>query len=107
MLNKWEYVINQETHAMMTAIKAHFEAKRNPEVHDRLYLKAESINIRSKETLKSYFVLHFILRRDMQRAQFPNICDEKTTLKFIVRGVEPRPDLSKHLMLKFKGCCGK
>lgn len=84
---------------MVTTIKAHYEAGNSPEDHDRLMRRAQQARINRGESIEAYIKKQRTIRTDMVRANYPGIQDERTTVMFIVRGLQARPSIAHHVSL--------
>lgn len=68
------------------SLLAHF-SKPDPYVHEKLRLQVEARNIGKNEKISKYMKWHRELRAQMIDAKYPEITDEKITIKWVVRGL--------------------
>ena len=84
--------LSGSVHTLFSKIHSHLTA-RNPEnTDDNLRGKAQSIKWDSTFTVSDYVAQHNEIRALMIRANYPDISNEQTTVKFLLEGLEHHPD---------------
>ena len=79
----------------MTLLDQRFTPPINSDTHDLLNDRARVLTLGKISTLENYIDAHAAIRDDMLRASYPSIDDERTTMRFILKGLSTHPVL-KH-----------
>lgn len=80
-------------------VLSHHVRQNNMKDHDPLDSEARSIILTFDKTIKAYVTQNLSLRRKMLKAEFPNISDERTTVKYLINGLKSNPDFYQLSMI--------
>lgn len=85
---------------LILCIQEHIRTQSEAD-HEALELEADYTLITQFETIEKYFETHELIRTRMVNAHYPHITSERTTVKFMLRGMRRAPALA----LVIRHCC--